>query len=148
MKTDDEIHAGPRASWEDVARVRQEVIERLNAELAAARALAWIPGAPPKPYRSEWFIAETIHGDRVVLTALPEEYTYDYKTADDTYLMARNIKRWMQFPDSEFKSAAEAEAARLRVALQSIAGKVIYTSTAAVAMARTAQAALAQKGGR
>lgn len=38
MKTDDEIHAGPSASWEDVARVRQEVIERLNAELAAARA--------------------------------------------------------------------------------------------------------------
>ena len=102
MKTDDEIHAGPSASWEDVARVRQEVIERLNAELAAARALAWIPGEPPKPYRSEWFIAETIHGDRVVLTALPEEYTYDYKTADDTYLMARNIKRWMQFPDSEY----------------------------------------------
>ena len=28
----DEIHAGPSASWEDVARVRQEVIDRLRAE--------------------------------------------------------------------------------------------------------------------
>jgi len=33
----DEIHAGPSASWEDVARVRQEVIDRLRAELEALR---------------------------------------------------------------------------------------------------------------
>ena len=35
---DDEIHTGPSASWEDVARVRQEVIDRLRAELAVVRA--------------------------------------------------------------------------------------------------------------
>jgi hypothetical protein len=38
----------------------------------------------------------------VVLKALPEEHTYDYQTADETYMAARNIKRWMQFPDSEY----------------------------------------------
>lgn len=62
----------------------------------------WQDGEPPKPWRNEWFIAETIHGDKVVLRSLPDEYTYDYKTADETYLMARNVKRWMQFPDSQF----------------------------------------------
>jgi hypothetical protein len=69
--------------------------------------LEWNEGEPPKPWRGEWFIAETIHGDRVVLRSLPEEWTYDYTTADDTYLMAKNIKRWMQFPDSQFRDYEE-----------------------------------------
>jgi hypothetical protein len=62
----------------------------------------WHEGEPPKPWRDEWFIAETIQGARIVLKALPEEYSYDYRTADETYLMSRNVKRWMRFPDSEF----------------------------------------------
>ena len=66
----------------------------------------WIDGEPPKPWREEWFIAETTYGDRVVLRALPEEYTYDYRTADDTYIKADKIKRWMQFPDSQYIAAA------------------------------------------
>lgn len=66
------------------------------------KEMEWYEGEPPKPWRSEWFIAETIWGDRVVLTALPEEYTYDYETADGTYIKANNVKRWMQFPDSQF----------------------------------------------
>ena len=64
--------------------------------------LEWRDGPPPKPWSEEWFIALTIYGGRVVLRALPEEYTYDFTTADDTYMMAKNIKRWMQFPDSEY----------------------------------------------
>lgn len=64
--------------------------------------MVWHDGEPPKPWRNEWFIAETTHRDRVVLKALPDEWTYDYKTADETYIMAKNIKRWMQFPDSQF----------------------------------------------
>jgi hypothetical protein len=69
-----------------------------NAELH----LEWRVGAPTKPWSEEWFIAETIWGDRVVLRSLPEEWTYDFKTADDTYIKHDKIKRWMQFPDSEF----------------------------------------------
>jgi hypothetical protein len=63
----------------------------------------WIDGVPPHPYDKEWFIAKTTYGDKVVLTALPEEYAYDFKTADDTYIKADKIKCWMQFPDSEYK---------------------------------------------
>lgn len=63
----------------------------------------WREGEPPHPWNKEWFIAITIYGDRVVLRALPEEYAYDYTTADGTYIKAEKIKKWMQFPDSEFK---------------------------------------------
>lgn len=65
----------------------------------------WIDGIPVHPWDTEWFIAELDNGDRVVLKALPKEYTYDFKTADETYLAKRRISRWMQFPDSEFVAA-------------------------------------------
>jgi hypothetical protein len=92
-----------------IARCDPDTIRALATEVLEARALAdhaerrhWHDGEPPKPQRDEWFIAETIYGDRVCLKALPEEFTYDYKTADETYIAARNIKRWMRFPDSHF----------------------------------------------
>ena len=59
-------------------------------------------GAPPHPWDTEWFIAITIYGDRVVLKELPDEYTYDYTTADGTYMLKSNVAKWMQFPDSQF----------------------------------------------
>lgn len=61
----------------------------------------WIKGVPPHPYDKEWFIAQTEFG-RAVLRALPEEYSYDFKTADETYFLATKVKAWMQFPDSRF----------------------------------------------
>lgn len=64
--------------------------------------LEWRDGAPPHPWDKEWFIAETTFGDRVALTALPEDWAYDFKTADDTYIKCDKIKRWMQFPDSNY----------------------------------------------
>ncbi len=73
--------------------------------------LKWFDGAPPHPWDKEWFIAQTTYGDKVVLTALPEEFTYDYKTADDTYIKRDKIKRWMQFPDSAYVEYAPAEPA-------------------------------------
>lgn len=75
---------------------------RERDEATAALDRKWIDGHPPRPYDSEWFIAETTYGDRVVLTALPEEYTYDFKTADETYIMRKSIKRWLQFHDSQY----------------------------------------------
>lgn len=66
----------------------------------------WNEGVPTHVY-DEWFIAVTTYGDKVVLRALPEEYTYDYTTADGTYIMRDKIARWMQFPESEYVTPAE-----------------------------------------
>ncbi|MGJ4857024.1 hypothetical protein ACN6KF_003008 [Labrys sp. La1] len=73
-----------------------------SAQAGEVVAWQWHEGAPQKPWSEEWFIAATTYGDRVVLRALPEEYAYDFRTADDTYIKADKIKRWMQFPDSEY----------------------------------------------
>lgn len=64
----------------------------------------WNDGVPNKVYGSEWFIALLDDGEKVVLRALPEEYSYDYRTSDHTYYKAFRIKKWMQFPDSDFIS--------------------------------------------
>jgi hypothetical protein len=79
------------------------VIEQDQARLQ----LEWRDGAPPHPWDKEWFIARTTFGDRVALTALPEEYSYDFKTADGTYLKREVIAAWMQFPDSEYVAPAK-----------------------------------------
>lgn len=69
----------------------------------------WIQGAPSGFRAEEWFIAQTIYGDRVVLRALralPKGHTYDFKTADNTYIARDKIAKWMPFPDSEFTPPA------------------------------------------
>lgn len=98
------------SSEDDVAipRVKERLafIAGFNANISRVREaqsyLQWFDGFPDKVRAKEWFIAETTFGDRVVLKALPEEYTYDFKTADETFIMKDKIKRWMQFPDSLF----------------------------------------------
>ena len=90
---------------------------RLSAILATASEQApvsdeygWVDGPPHRilsKEEGEWFIAETTYGDRVVLKGLPEEYTYDFTTADGTYWKREFIKRWRQFPDSEYKPLGE-----------------------------------------
>ena len=98
-------------------RLHQEVFGRaveLQHDVRALRSsteqTGWMDGVPPHPYDKEWFIAETIYGDRVVLTALPKEYDYDFKTADATYIRADKIKRWMRFPDSDYVAPSSAMA--------------------------------------
>ncbi len=81
----------------------------------------WVDGVPTKHHAKEWFIAETTFGDRVVLTALPEEYNYDFKTADETYIKADRIKKWMPFPDSQYLFPHPAPDA-LRVAVEALEG--------------------------
>jgi hypothetical protein len=61
----------------------------------------WGNGEPPKWF-SEWFIAVLDNGTKAVLRRLPKEFSYDYTTADETYFKAFRIKKWMQFPESEF----------------------------------------------
>jgi len=94
-----------------------------RAEADKAVAWLWREGEPPFPWSQEWFVAETIYGERVVLRALPEEHTYDYKTADETYMARRNIKRWAQFPDSEYFAAPGAEVAPADLAGSQFAAK-------------------------
>lgn len=77
-------------------------ITTLYTHAATDAQPVWVDGIPTKHHAKEWFIAETTFGDRVVLTALPEEYAYDFKTADETYIKADRIKRWMPFPDSQY----------------------------------------------
>jgi hypothetical protein len=73
--------------------------------------LTWYEGAPPFPQDQEWFIAETIYGDRVVLRSLDEgrehKGNYAFKTADQTYMKQEIVKRWMQFPDCEYLPPAQ-----------------------------------------
>ena len=89
---------------EQIVVVEKCVLDEALLEIEKRDAVIpqWNPGAPPKPFCNEWFIAETTFGDRVVLKALPEEFTYDFKTGDETYIMKDKIKRWMQFPDSDY----------------------------------------------
>ncbi|AEH79688.1 MazG nucleotide pyrophosphohydrolase domain superfamily [Sinorhizobium meliloti SM11] len=93
------------------SRIRSCLLDKPEAVEGVA-VDGWYDGAPGKPWAEEWFIAETTWGDRVVLTALPEEWTYDFKTADDTYIKADMIKRWMQFPDSQYIAPADTDAAQ------------------------------------
>ena len=62
----------------------------------------WVKGYPTNSQYEEWFIAKTIHKDRIVLRRLPEDYSYDFTTADGTYCKKEIIKEWMQFPDSAY----------------------------------------------
>lgn len=75
-----------------------KVIAEKDAELSRL----WIQGYPDKVYASEWFIAKLKDGTRAVLKALPEEYSHDFKTADETYYTKDWVTKWMQFPDSNY----------------------------------------------
>ena len=99
------------------APVRALIAERdeLRAQLATDKAritsledylpVVWRDGPPPHPWDQEWFIGLLDNDGRVVLKALPEEHSYDFRTADETYYSAFRIKMWAQFPDSEYVSA-------------------------------------------
>lgn len=87
----------------------KEAITALDQAIAEAEQqepAAWHKGFPPFPQDQEWFIAETIYGERVVLRSLDEgrehKGSYAFTTADRTYMKAEKVKRWMQFPDCEY----------------------------------------------
>ncbi|MHB5109951.1 hypothetical protein ACYB78_03135 [Klebsiella pneumoniae] len=54
-------------------------------------------------YASEWFIAKLKNGEYAALKALPEEYSYDYRTNDGTYYTKDWVVGWMQAPDTEYR---------------------------------------------
>ena len=94
------------------AKVDVGKLAELEAEVDRARSKKWHDGYPSHPWDKEWFIAVTTYGDRVVLKALPKEYTYDFTTADDTYIKKEKIKKWMQFPDSNYIAPEALQAPR------------------------------------
>jgi hypothetical protein len=69
---------------------------------------SWHLGVPSKREAKTWFIAKLDDGQRVVLRSLPEEFSYDYTTADETYYKAFRIKAWMPFWDGEQQNPLEA----------------------------------------
>lgn len=81
---------------------RYDAADDAEREKETSAPMIWHVGHPDHVYASEWFIAKLINGAKVVLRALPEEYSYDFKTADETYYKKELVKCWMQFPDSEF----------------------------------------------
>jgi hypothetical protein len=101
--TDDEADA-----YATARQLNEKAITAIKQARSAPvqEALTWYEGAPPFPQDQEWFIAETIYGDRVVLRSLDEgrehKGNYAFKTADQTYMKQEIVKRWMQFPDCEY----------------------------------------------
>jgi hypothetical protein len=77
--------------------------------------LQWHKGEPPHPWRKDWFLARLKDGGRAVLTALPEEYSHDYKTADETYYTKDWVKAWMQLPDGSYIEYDPTRAFKARV---------------------------------
>jgi hypothetical protein len=99
-------------------------LDRLGKQLAEARkaAVIWSSGPIPKYIAEEGFLAKVKTGasvDRVVLSALPKEYSYDYTTLDSTFYKAETIVEWAQFPDSEYTSMDD-QLAEARKALTEI----------------------------
>lgn len=64
----------------------------------------WEDGAPKNKLFEEWFIARLDNGEKVVLKRLPAEFSYEFRTADDTYYSEFRVAKWMPFPESEFFS--------------------------------------------
>lgn len=91
-----------RAGKDEVAEELEKTAVSACSAPVSAMASKWHEGEPPFPQNQEWFIAEMTNKDRVVLMALSKEHSYDYQTADGTYLKAGTVKRWMQFPDCEY----------------------------------------------
>ena len=69
--------------------------------------LTWTIGHPTKSYYDEWFLAVLDDGSFVALKRLPDEYSYDFKTRDETYLKAFKIKKWRPKPDSQYLTPSE-----------------------------------------
>lgn len=114
FKEADGFFQGTKAPHKWVLQAEQEItalrarLEAVEKERDALKVVqCWTAGEPPKYLRGEWFIAKSKHKDRVVLRALSEENSYDYTTADGTYIVAENVVAWMQFPDSNYISYVE-----------------------------------------
>jgi hypothetical protein len=90
---------------------RLAAMEQAKRGAALEKQHCWYKGAPPFPQDQEWFIAETIYGDRVVFRSIDEGSLrtgeYAFTTADAIYMKAEIVRRWMQFPDCDYIPPAQ-----------------------------------------
>lgn len=84
----------------DELRSAEQTIAEKDAEISKT----WTIGYPDKIRGNEWFIAILKDGTKAVLKALTEEYSHDFKTADETYYTKDWVIKWMQFPNSNYIS--------------------------------------------
>lgn len=67
----------------------------------------WTPGVPPRTWcdddHNDWFVAKLKNGHYTCLHALPEEYAYQWKTMDETYIMTKSVVAWAELPLEEIK---------------------------------------------
>lgn len=80
----------------------QVIIDTLKIKLDSSTPLEWTNGIPKGHIANEWFLAKLDTGHVVALKSLPEEWSYDYTTADETYYKADRISKWMQLPNTEY----------------------------------------------
>lgn len=104
--SDDEFRKRIHESFVSYLRQQLADVSHERDLLRAAAAGQWREGAPPHPWDSEWFLAD-VGGAYAVLRPLPEEYSYDFTTADATYFMRHRVKRWAQLSGSQFIQPAE-----------------------------------------
>ncbi|MFZ5314962.1 hypothetical protein ACOY7N_13180 [Enterobacter asburiae] len=97
---------GKYCLYEDYAALeaRCAALAAENAGLINSSVFTLQDGRPPYGfYASEWFIAKLKNGEYAALKALPEEYSYDYRTNDGTYYTKDWVVGWMQTPDTEYR---------------------------------------------
>lgn len=80
-------------------------------------SVQWFKGTPPHPHGDEWFIAKTKNREKVVLRSLGDGNSYDYETADGTYIVADHVVEWMQFPDSSYTPYTPDDELRMRCSI-------------------------------
>ena len=86
---------------------QQEVIDGMFINPESMKPLEWTSGIPKGFAADEWFLAKLSSGRVAALKALPEEWSYDYTTADETYFKADCVKKWMPLPKSQFLTPSE-----------------------------------------
>ena len=97
----------------EVARLNEQVraLAAENLALINSSVSTLQDGRPPHGfYASEWFIAKLKNGQYAALKSLPEGYSHDYRTNDETYYTKDWVVGWMQTPDTEYRPNVETPA--------------------------------------
>lgn len=94
----------------EVARLNEQLqaLAVENSALINSSVSTLLDGRPPHGfYASEWFIAKLKNGQYAALKALPEEFSHDYRTNDETYYTKDWVVGWMQTPDTDYRPNVE-----------------------------------------
>lgn len=109
LKALDSMRLAALVEQDESATCAKSQVEQLDEPAAGP----WIDGSPPAPWDDEWFLAATISGNKIVLKPLPQEYAYDFATADGTYMMRASVRKWAQLSTSQYVPCDESSAAEV-----------------------------------